>query len=143
MNAQDIVNELRTRFTCVQGFHTARCQTGDLYRTFESRAPVDGEDTASHNVLAMVNAYAAEWQAQHVGAHPTLFWRYDKPHIFWYPDDEPRNTHPGCLRTRLVITDRPVVWDTIEAYDAFRTGQLETEIVGAGKPWPPTQTIAT
>lgn len=140
MNAADLVAHIKGRFTTRQGFHRARCQTGDQYECFGHydgiNAPefFEDEDVACHFMLVAFDAYVERLRTMPgvVLARSTLWWRYDAPHVFWHDKDgPPENRGLGVLRTRLVLTCNPVVWDTVEAYDAVHDAHLAERLQGA------------
>lgn len=149
MNAADLVAEIESRFGCVQGVHRALCQTLEPYvslgfedtrrnspykalpvpgtlRDGEPRLPYDSEEAACAAALYAFGLYARWWRYDHGDeAVPILYWRYDPPHAFWH-DRETVNGR-GFLKLRLVLSDRPVVWQDDASYDALRTAQIERE----------------
>jgi hypothetical protein len=129
MIAADVVAEIEARFPCVQGFYAAHCQTGDAYLIFASRGGPESEAELCEALLRWFDGYAADWWREHPGgAAPTVYWRYDTPHIVWMPDDDPTHPLTGRLVTRLVLSNAPVRWNTLKQYDEARMIQLEREM---------------
>lgn len=146
MNASDAVAEIESRYPCLQGPHRAICQTGELYVEIGFECPSVGagsfhdrvvpgvirpmmprqryatEEDAAEGFLAAFAMYEASWRLRRRLVNdtraPIVYWRYDPPHCFWYPEDR-------ALKCRLVLSNRPVVAITDADYDAARTAELE------------------
>lgn len=150
MIAADIVNELESRYPCVQGIYRYHCQTGEPYVVigFERRhlgeeyrskeIPVPGtvrelmrtfwyptEDEACQETLRAFTLYEQHWRKEHPNdRNPIIYWRYDEPHAFWYEEKG-----LGRIRLRLVLSAMPVVEIPDDEYDATRTAELERDIL--------------
>lgn len=131
MIAADIVNELESRYPCVQGGHQYYCPTGTPYESFFENAAV--EEEAADLTMAAIRVYEAKVLAEKPpGAYLTLYWRYDAPHCFWYADDlpkHPRKYKRGAMKIRIALDWRPVVETSDAEYDATRTAELERDIL--------------
>lgn len=129
MTAAELAAKIAAVYPAVQGRHAAYCQTREPYELFVERGVMADESVCCDRMLKAFVAYATEWDLKHAGEErPTLYWRYDPPHIFWYASDEPNApANPSALRCRLVLSNLPVVAETEEEYDARRTAELEQE----------------
>lgn len=123
MNTAALVAEIETLIPCLDGFYAAHCQTGAEYVQFDLRG--DDEAVLCGQMRDLLLLYIEPRHA--VGAR--LYWRYAPPRIIWYADDS-MLTPRGRLQTRLVVSAKPVVWDTFEAYDEARRYELERMITG-------------
>ena len=143
MRAASLVEVISQRFQTRQGIHAARCQTGDEYVQFGyyegTTAPggrhwFETEAEACADLLFKFDAYVAKvMDAPGMSRFsPVLYWRYDPPHIFWHPNDGPLwDQSLGTLRTRLVLTANPVVWESLQDYlAASPQTHLERSIQG-------------
>lgn len=153
MIVAELAAEIAERFDCVQGRLAVYCQTGEPYVTIgreatrtrfapvnrvmpirgvirECHAPERGSGTQEGAIREFSEAfddYVSWWRGQHSdGAAPTLYWRYAAPHMFW---DDFVKKGLFRVRCRLVLSNRPVVTETDEQYDARRTAQLEQEFL--------------
>jgi hypothetical protein len=135
MNVAELVAKIAERYTCVQGFYAALCQTGEEYVLFNQYGRVDEESRCCINMLAEFDRYAEKWWQKHGGlAKPTLYWRYAPPHVIWYPDDDLAAALPARLRCRLVLSERPVIYKAVTTYE--RIHQEEDFTDGRSQPQP-------
>lgn len=150
MNVTELAAEIAKRYTCVEGLYMAYCQTGEKYVMIghENLKPCDREPSgrpipgviresarlrkyrtepeACDDLLKAFDLYADHWLASNPeGKAPTLYWRYAAPHVFMH--DSPRKAWLYG-RMRLVLSNRPVVFATMEEYDAWRTQHSTQEI---------------
>jgi len=128
MNAAELVARIEAAIPSYDGLHGAHAQTGDEYRQFAFYG--DDEAVLCQRLWCAVQCYIAIERKAHPQAR--LFWRYEAPRVFWYPNDRieiPR----GRLQTRLVVTDRSVIWFSWEEYDAARRAQLERDLLRDGR----------
>lgn len=120
-----LVRWVETRIPCVDGLYAHHCQTGDPYVQFSLRG--DDVETVCRHMRDMIGIYLEHREGE---AGATLFWRYAPPRIVWYAQD--RDEAPrGRLQTRLVVSAKPIVWATVEEYDAARTLELERTLLGS------------
>lgn len=145
MTAAEVASEIAKRFPCVEGIYTARCQTGEPYvmigheklkrsepepggfyipgvlREFTASRKYRTESEACDDFLKAFDLYVHYWQRFNLGdAAPTLYWRYGAPYVFLH--ESPRKAWVR-IRTRLVLSNLPVVSALVEEYDAGRTQQ--------------------
>ena len=116
-------------------------------RPFAPRRHYATEEEACEDMLKAFNLYAAWCELdglngrglmahlpQGPNGRPTLYWRYDAPHVFWYPDESHKGRGAdrksfGALKVRLVLSCLPVVEEADADYDAARTAELEHDIL--------------
>lgn len=143
MTAAELAAEIAKRFECVQGLYRRYSQTGEPYvvigiekfpqppncipgvvREGYPSIRYATEDEACLGFLRAFDLYVQWWARRNLcrSRAPKLYWRYNAPHVFYYPEDE-------TIWGRLVLSNLPVVKETDEEYDAKRTKQLEQEIV--------------
>ena len=94
------------------------------------------EEEACQEFLDALKCYANYWRSSHT-TEPVLYWRYRAPHLFlnegwrrigrltttWYDKPGKQRQYWCFIRSRLVLSDKPVVCDDIEGYDAYRAEQ--------------------
>lgn len=103
--------------------------TDGIVREFAPRRCYETEAEACDDLLKAFDLYEAGYKRAHPGAEDsvvTLYWRYAAPHIFWHAADAPNGL--GYIRTRLVLSSRPVVFADDADYGTWRTKQLTAEI---------------
>ncbi len=155
MNVAELIADIESQFECRQGIFTAICNTNEPYvvigqeesagfggghyvpgvvREGASRRHWGDESQACLGFKAAFDDYVKHWRKAHgKDAHPVLWWRYDKPHLFldrrfiwkgpggheiWSEKPGPRKTERCVGRGRLVLSEKPIVWADQAAYDA-------------------------
>ncbi len=81
------------------------------------------EHEACMAALEAFNAYEKDWRQTNPNSQPVLYWRYDAAHAFWHPDESGKDR--GRLKVRLVLSDKPTLELSDEAYDLSRREELE------------------
>lgn len=119
-SVEDLVAYIESRFPCVEGLSTHVCQTGDPYvvvskggmSDFVPHPSYGSEDEAIADAKRFFYAYAVDKSG-------TLYWR-----------KSPRIERAGRkvrVYLRLVITDKPVIYPNLEAFDAGRSARMASE----------------
>jgi hypothetical protein len=106
-----------------------------IVREFAPRRSYETEAEGCEDLFKAFDLYAERWWQKHGGlAKPVLYWRYAAPHIFLHHDERRGRVTTGLcrIRTRLVLSNAPIVFANQDAYDVWRAEQ-ETD---HGRPSP-------
>lgn len=143
----ELLVEIQDRYECRQGIFSALSNTNEAYvvlgtRPHGARMPASWPGvipqgyasatfrTETEAVKAMresFNAYANACEMARKPDEPklVLYWRYAEPHMFMeyggpkhWTLERPNFVQQCRVRCRLVLTSKPVVWESQRAYDA-------------------------
>ena len=119
----ELIAYIEKSYPCVIGLPTNRCQTGDLYVVIGQQAVEEGPssipgtvDETKASELAFdeetaVNSMRAAFDDYALDRAGTLYWRMTP-----YLDKRQWHGKTRCkVRMRLVISDKPAVYETVDA----------------------------